>query len=132
MTKPSTETDRRQTARVRGVEQHGIRVVRIRPGYLAEIIDASAAGALLETSHRLLPGRSVELHMETDSDHFRVRGRIVRCAVVRVRAAVVFYRGAVAFDRHLPWFVHENGYAVPSAEQRPGLSGRAVTTPPAV
>jgi hypothetical protein len=37
-----------------------------------------------------------------------VRGRVLRCTVVRLRSASICYRGAIGFDRSLPWFVeHE-------------------------
>lgn len=121
------DEDRRQSRRL-AADAHGITAVRIRPGHGATILDASAAGALLETSHRLLPGTPVELHMETGTERFCVRARVVRCVVAQVRAAAVRYRGAVAFDRHLPWFVAAEGYVVPGSEQRVRLAERADAT----
>ena len=76
-------------------------------GIARALIDVSAGGALIETNHRLLPGTSVELQVETGTDRANVRGQVLRCAVVRVRPTWVCYRGAIAFDRHLPWFVDE-------------------------
>ena len=51
--------------RLQEVEQHRIIATRIRPGHLARIVDVSGGGALIETMYRLLPGTSVELHVET-------------------------------------------------------------------
>jgi len=99
--------DRRGMRRIDAREEHGIVSALVRPGHRARLIDVSAGGALIETSHRLLPGTSVELQVETVSDRARVRGQVVRCAVVRVRPTWVCYRGAIAFDRYLPWFVGE-------------------------
>ena len=99
--------DRRGMRRREAFEDHRIVSACVRPGHRARLIDVSAAGALIETSHRLLPGTSVELQVETSSDRTRVRGRVVRCAVVRLRPTWICYRGAIAFDRHLPWFVDE-------------------------
>ena len=99
--------DRRTGRRLHRVEEHGVVATRVRPGHRAHLVDVSAAGALVETSYRLLPGASVELHLETDTTHTRIRGRVLRCAVVRVRPAAVCYRGAIAFDRDLPWFVDD-------------------------
>ena len=99
--------ERRATRRLEAFEEHRIVSVCVRPGHTARVIDVSAAGVLLETSHRLLPGTNVEVQVETGSERTSVRGRVLRCAVVRVRPTWVCYRGAIAFDRHLPWFVDE-------------------------
>ena len=41
---------------------------------------------------------------------------MLRCAVARLRASSVCCRGAIGFDRHLPWFVDEDGYGVHGGE----------------
>jgi hypothetical protein len=110
--------------------EHGVRVIRIRPGHGATIIDLSAAGALVETHRRLLPGSPVELYMETDLHKSRVRGTVVHCAVVRVGPACMAYRGAIEFERHLPWFAPDDGYRFPGADCRPGPTFRAEATQP--
>lgn len=99
--------ERRATQRLEAFEEHRIVSVSVRPGHPARVIDVSAAGVLLETSHRLLPGTKVEVQVETGSERTSVRGHVLRCAVVRVRPTWVCYRGAIAFDRHLPWFIDE-------------------------
>lgn len=101
--------DRRGMRRLDALEEHGIVSACVRPGYRARLIDVSAGGALIETSHRLLPGTSVELWVNTGTDRASIRGQVLRCAVVRVRPTWVCYRGAIAFDRHLPWFVDTRG-----------------------
>lgn len=101
--------DRRGMRRLEAFEEHRIVSACVRPGHRARLIDVSAGGALIETSHRLLPGTSVELHVETGTDRASVRGRVLRCAVVRVRPTWVCYRGAIAFDRYLPWFIVDRG-----------------------
>ena len=107
--RPSAE--RRSARRREAFEEHRIVSAQVRPGHRARLIDVSAGGALIETSHRLLPGASVELQVETGTDRANVRGRVLRCAVVRLRPTWVCYRGAIAFDRHLPWFVDTRGEA---------------------
>ena len=102
-------SDRRGMRRLGALEEHGIVSTSVRPGHRARLIDVSAGGALIETSHRLLPGTTVELQVDTGTDRANVRGQVVRCAVVRVRPTWVCYRGAIAFDRHLPWFVDGRG-----------------------
>ena len=99
--------DRRGMRRLEVVDEHRIVSARVRPGHRARLIDVSAGGALIETSHRLLPGTSVELQVDTGTDRASIRGQVLRCAVVRVRPTWVCYRGAIAFDRHLPWYVVE-------------------------
>jgi hypothetical protein len=99
--------DRRARRRLEAFEDHHIVSASVRPGNRVRVIDVSAAGVLIETNHRLLPGTDVELQVETGTERASVRGHVLRCAVVRLRPTWVCYRGAIAFDRHLPWFVDE-------------------------
>lgn len=124
--------DRRRARRRDRFEDHGVLAIRIRPGHAARVVDVSAGGALIETTCRLLPGTSVELHMETRSHHANVRGRVLRCDVARVRPTAISYRGAIRFDRSLPWFVDADGYHVPTADQRRSEPFRAEATPEVV
>jgi hypothetical protein len=101
--------DRRGVRRMDTFEEHRIGSACVRPGHRARLIDVSSGGALIETNHRLLPGSEIELDVEKGADRARVRGRVVRCDVVRLRPTWVCYRGAIAFDRHLLWFVDERG-----------------------
>ena len=123
-------SDRRRNRR--RVQDHGIVRARVRPGHAVMVLDVSAGGALVETDHRLLPGASVELQVERENRSASVRGRVVRCAVSRVRPASVSYRGAIAFDRHLPWFGDDDGYDVPNIEKRGAAPFRASATPEVV
>jgi hypothetical protein len=120
--------DRRVTRRRCHPHEHGIVRARVRPGHLATVVDVSAGGVLVETEHRLLPGSSVELQLESESRSEKFRGRVVRCSVVRVRPESVSYRGAIAFDRHLPWYEEDDGYGVPNVEKRSGTNFRAPDT----
>ena len=100
--------ERRQDSRHEGAEGHGIQSMQVRPGRHAMLINISAGGALIETGHRLLPGASVDLVLERSHYRATVRGRVLRCTVVRLQSASICYRGAIGFDRSLPWFVeHE-------------------------
>jgi len=56
---------RRHARRRTHIDDHRIVSTRVLPGPRARLIDVSATGALIETSQRLLPGTSVELHVET-------------------------------------------------------------------
>lgn len=106
--------DRRNTPRHRGAEAHGIVSARVRPGHRATLLDVSAGGALIETAYRLLPGASVELHVETAQHRTCVRGRVLRCAVVGVCSTLICYRGAIGFEGRLPWLMTDTGNPVPS------------------
>ena len=127
MSQPATE--RRQTHRRQRLEEHGIVSTRVRPGHHASLIDVSAGGALIETNHRLLPGAAVELQVETGAARATVRGRVLRSTVIGVQPSCVCYRGAVGFDAHLPWFLSESGYVVPSADARSARPELADATP---
>ena len=100
--------ERRKASRHEGAERHGIQSIHVRPGHRAMLINISAGGALIETGHRLLPGSNVDLVLNRSQYRATVRGRVLRCTVVRLRSASICYRGAIGFDRSLPWFVeHE-------------------------
>ena len=120
-------SDRRLTCRHADSDAHGIVSTRVRPGHRAKLIDVSAGGALIETTHRLLPGTSIELHVETRSHRTNVRGRVLRCAIVLVRPSWVCYRGAIGFDRHLPWLLDDSDHAR-DGSVRSGVPARATAT----
>ena len=96
--------DRRNSRRRHQLQEHGITHARVRPGFEATIVDVSAGGALVETTHRLLPGSSIELQVGSSDRRVSMRGKVLRCTVTRLCAATVWYRGAVEFDQGLPWF----------------------------
>ena len=109
--------DRRTSPRS-GVEKHGIVSARVRPGHRVAIIDVSAGGALIEGANRLLPGAAVDLQVETVRRRTTLRGRVLRCAVVRLRSSSVGYRAALAFDHQLAAFIDDQPteYEVPMGE----------------
>ena len=112
--------ERRLAPRRQSVAGHGIVSARVRPGIDASVVDVSAAGALIETSHRLLPGSSVEICFDPDKRHPAVRGKVVRCAVAQLGPDQVCYRGAILFDQRLPWIADDlgHGYSLPGHERR--------------
>jgi hypothetical protein len=103
---------------------------RIRPGHDVSLVNVSAKGALIETTHRLLPGSAVELRMAASHGRASVRGRVLRSFVARLRSDCVWYRGAIGFDQCLSWFADEphQGYVVPGAESRSRQPRRAAAT----
>lgn len=104
----SDSVDRRRATRLHCVDSHGIVSIQLRPGHGAMLINICQDGALIETDHRLLPGTTAELLLERRQYRASVRGRVLRCSVVRLQASAMCYRGAIGFDRSLPWFVeHE-------------------------
>ena len=110
--------DRRRARRRRTIHDHGIVSARVRPGREVSLLDVSAGGALVETTYRLLPGSSIELHVATTERRTLMRGGVLRSAVVGVRAAGMCYRSAIGFNLQLSWFVEgeTGGYGVPAPE----------------
>jgi PilZ domain len=105
LTSPLVE--RRRTRRRQTVREHGIESARVRRGVHVTVVDASAGGVLIETRHRLLPGMPLEIYLERSKGTFTMRGRVLRCDVVRLTASSVCYRGAIRFDAYLPWLTED-------------------------
>jgi len=126
----STAPDRRGEPRFSDTHDHGIVGARIRAGADVCVLDASAGGALVETTQRLRPNASIDLQLSTADTHAVARGRVTRCQVSRLSASVVWYRGAIAFDRALPWIVSSGRAesALPGAELRPPACERGPAT----
>jgi hypothetical protein len=112
-------SDRRHGRRFGRPEEHGIVSARIRPGYDVEVVDVSTGGVLVESSHRLMPGATVELQLQSESRGAQiVRGQVLRCCVAHLGASGVSYQGAIAFE-HYRWRFSEDsasGYAIPGPE----------------
>jgi PilZ domain-containing protein len=98
-------TDRRGAIRTRAIASLGIIQARVRPGHEASVIDISPHGALIETALRLLPGRHIELQLERANHVMPIRGRVVRCRVVRVLPSQIVFHGAIGFEQPLAWVV---------------------------
>jgi hypothetical protein len=73
--------------------------LRLRTGRELDVLNIGAAGVLVETGGRLLPGTWVEVHVITVDGRELVRSRVVRAFVSSVSADRILYRGALAFDR---------------------------------
>ena len=99
--------ERRRTRRRRAVREHGIESARVRRGVHVTVVDVSAGGVLVETHHRLLPGMPLDIHLERNKGISTMRGRVLRCGVVRLTPSSVWYRGAIRFDRYLPWLTDD-------------------------
>jgi hypothetical protein len=111
--------DRRRAPRTSSAAQHGVVCVRIRPGREVTLLDVSAAGALLQCAHRLLPGTAIELQLTTAGRRVTTRGLVVRCSVSQVWPSAIWYRGAVMFEQPLPWILaadDQDGYRLHAAE----------------
>jgi len=103
----AVRVERRQTPRRRTIREHGIESAHVRRGVHATIVDASAGGVLIETSHRLLPGMPLDIHFQHANSTSTVRGRVLRCGVVHLTASFVRYRGAIVFERRQAWLLKE-------------------------
>jgi PilZ domain len=110
-------TDRRGAPRFEAVEEHGIVSASVRPGHRARLIDVSAGGALIETNHRLMPGKSMELQVEKEADRASIGGKVLRCVVVKLHPTWVCYRAAILFDKQLSWLVGKRAPAAGTERQ---------------
>ena len=104
----AVRVERRLTPRRRTVREHGIESAHVRRGAYLTIVDASAGGVLIETSHRLLPGMPLEIHLQHANGISTVRGRVLRCGVVQLTASSVRYRGAIVFEQRLLWLLEKS------------------------
>ena len=95
--------DRRTARRSNRIAEHGIVRARVTLGHEASVVDGSTSGALIETHHRLLPGTTIELYMETGEHRRSIRGAVVRCTVTQLHAGALWYRSAIAFDLPATW-----------------------------
>src|SRR5215213_9646035 len=111
-------SDRRESARHPSPAALGIISARVRPGHDVALVDLSPGGALIESSHRLLPGRVVELSLQTAARRINVSGQVLRCTVSAVHPARMSYRGALRFERHLRGVLDEppGGNVVPHTD----------------
>jgi len=110
--------ERRASRRWARIEEHGIVLARVRPGYDVSLIDISPGGMLIECARRLMPGAGIELQLQREGRGVEIiRGRVLRCSIVRLRPDAVNYRGAIAFERRIEWLADDDReYSVPSAE----------------
>jgi hypothetical protein len=128
---PNLQIERRRSRRRWLLDEHGITAVRVRPGCDAALVDVSSGGALVETTHRLMPGTSIEVQLHVRSRRVLVRGRVLRSEVSRLGLGGPMYRAALNFDRTLPWLTAGTppGYAVPMVEGGAILDERGAATP---
>ena len=67
----------------------------------AKVVDISSTGVLVETSSKISPGGTLELHVLGQNIDFRVAARMVRSEVASVDRLGVKYRAAAAFSHEL-------------------------------
>ena len=126
-------TSDRRSHRRAGSAENRIASARVRPGHPAVVINVSAGGAFIEISRRLLPGSIVDLQVEAAQRRATLRGRVLRCTVVRLRPASVWYRAAIAFDHLCLWLgdAASTEYPVPIRESSPSRDEGVGPTPEA-
>ena len=123
--------ERRRARRRCLLDEHGISAVRVRPGCDAVLLDVSAGGALVQSSHRLMPGSSIDVQLLVWGRRLLVRGRVLRCEVSALGPAGPIYCGALNFDRTLAWLTDgaRSVYRVPPAEDVTFADERGPATP---
>ena len=105
--------DRRKAPRRLVGGEEPLSRARLRTGGQLLVLDASAWGALTESTERLLPGRHLDVHVVSVQGRVLVRSRVARAFVWRLAADSVTYRAALAFDRAVE--VCADGYVMPVA-----------------
>ena len=123
--------ERRRSPRHHDIGGHGVVTARVRPGLDVSIVDVSSGGVSIECAHRLMPGAFVNLHLQREGGKADVvRGRVLRCSVVRLRPSAVLYQAAIAFERQLVWLGEESAieYALPIANSPITQGSWAVAT----
>lgn len=88
---------------MRRFEEHGVTSIRLRGGRQVWLVDVSPHGASFESTSRLVPGATVQLHVTTRDREVTATGRVVHCSVTRVEADGVWYRKGVAFGQPIEW-----------------------------
>ena len=63
------------------------------------LIDLSRGGARLAGEHRLLPGATVSVRLESPDGTILVRGHVVRSRVVKQPDGTLGYEAGIAFDQ---------------------------------
>jgi hypothetical protein len=97
----TSSSERRRVPRRVPHESEPLARLRLRAGRELKVVDVAAAGALVESDGRLLPGTHVDVHVMTTAGRELVRSRVARAFVWRVWADRIVYRGALAFERHI-------------------------------
>ena len=95
-------TERRRFCRISLANAAEVVAGRIRPGLVVRVLDLSPGGGLIESGARLLPGSTVDLHLEFGTTRTAIRARVVRCSVGSVSPVHIVFRGALQFDVPLP------------------------------
>ncbi len=93
--------ERRRWPRISTIDCRDLAKGRIRPGRVAQILDLSSGGALIETDWQLMPGTLVDLQLGSPVTLHRVAGRILRCQVAVVHRERIRYRGALKFEQRI-------------------------------
>jgi hypothetical protein len=90
--------ERRTAARRTPAPDETLARLRLRTGRELAVVDIGDAGALVESTTRLLPGTHVEVHVVTREGRTLVRSRVTRAWVFAVAADILQYRAALVFD----------------------------------
>ena len=75
-------------------------VCRVNPGHEVQLINVSAVGACVESTFALLPGRPLQLHVQTRGRRLVIEARVAWCAVTAVTPSRgVRFAAGLAFAR---------------------------------
>jgi hypothetical protein len=75
-------------------------VCRVNPGHDVQLVNVSAVGACVEAAFALLPGRPLQLHVQSRGQRAAIEARVAWCAVTTViPGRGVLFTAGLAFMR---------------------------------
>ncbi len=116
--------DRRAAGRLGGESGLDGVTARIRPGHQVRVLNLSHGGALVEGSRRLLPGTTVDVHLEREEESHACRARVVHCAVSALHQHGVAYRAGLAFESGPRWCSLTGTGVAERVDRREGVAGQ--------
>jgi hypothetical protein len=90
--------------------------VTMRAGHQGTLVDLSLRGVGFIANSRLCPGARIELRLRTGADVISVRGRVVRCHVLRFWQGFVHYRAALESDAPIDLRSVRQGNKLPAGQ----------------
>jgi hypothetical protein len=93
-------SDRRAARRLSREDVREDLRVTVGGGHAATLVDVSATGMFLETTHRLCPGHTTDVYIRCGDERRTLRGTILRCRIEALSPCPI-YRAALRFDREI-------------------------------
>ena len=113
-TSPSTDTPQnRRVWRRLDADKLPPVAVQLNGRLAVRLIDLSRGGARLAGDHRLVPGATVNLRLESPDATIAVRGHVVRSRLMKQPDGTLGYEAGIAFDQPIDSIMPEENQAQP-------------------